>query len=154
MGTVRSAGSARAHDARSEWATHSEPWPKERLLRSSQDCLGNLAFAVLECIRVLIELRLAHTELAAPCAPRCDGRLHPGKKPDRLCGMQLEIGSNRHQCLDRGLRARLLGYPGLQLAQPVRERIDVKNRRKPPLAPSHMQKSMIVQMVVHVGNQD
>ncbi|MGH7046614.1 MAG: hypothetical protein ACREE2_09550 [Stellaceae bacterium] len=85
------------------------------------------------------ERRLSRSEIERP-ARRLSGTGH-GSPEIRKCG---------HQRLDRRLRTGIFRYPCLQLAHPVRERVDVECRRKPPLPAIDMQEAIVAQMIVHV----
>ena len=42
----------------------------------------------------------------------------------------------------------------LQLTHTIWERVEVKGGSQPPLSATRMEKSMVVQMIIHVGDQD
>ncbi len=69
------------------------------------------------------------------------------------CG-DAKVGDDRHQGIHRSLRARLRGHPRLQFTRLVRERIEVKGGGEPPKTALGMEESMIVQVIVDVGDED
>jgi len=71
----------------------------------------------------------------------------------RLPVVEPEVRRACHQHLHVGDGAVLLGQPGLGLAVLVRERVEVKGGRKAPHAVLDMQEAVVLQVVVHVGDQ-
>ena len=110
---------------------------------------------MLESRREVIELLLpqAHfrTECHLPPVRHCS--MYFSQHGAGLRFVQPEIGGTRQQHADIGDRPILLGQPGLRFPVLFRKRIDVEGRRQTPLAMCHMQKAVVLQVVVHIGDQ-
>jgi len=50
-------------------------------------------------------------------------------------------------------RDRFFRDPGLQFAHPIRKGIEIEGGDQPPLSMVCVQKSVIMQMVIHIGNE-
>ena len=105
---------------------------------------------MLESIGELIELQMTHPQSTSHRPPRRNGTFDFSEDLRSLVFVQLEVGRDRHQCIDRGRRTRLFRDPSFELALTVRKRIDVERRREPPLAARDMKKSVVAQVIIDV----
>jgi len=112
------------------------------------------ALGVLERVGELVKFGRAHAEAASHGAPLRHGLLDRPEDLARSRRGNPEIGQHRHERLDRRLGSRILRDPGLQLPGSLRERIDVKGGREPPLTPVDVQEAMVAQMVVDIADED
>jgi hypothetical protein len=66
---------------------------------------------------------------------------------------EMEVSCRMHGVCYFSRRPGLFRQPGFELPPLVRKRIQIKCRRQPPLPVSHMQESMIVEVIVNIRNQ-
>lgn len=96
----------------------------------------------------------AHGRLAGhrpPVGHRLD---HVSQGRQGQGGRQGKVGAVGHQGGQRHDRPHVSGQPRFRLAVLVRKRVEVKGRRQPPLRVADMQNAEVLQVVVHVGDQE
>jgi hypothetical protein len=67
---------------------------------------------------------------------------------------ETKVSGYRQEPLDGRFGSGLLGDPGLELARPGGEWVEVERRREPPLSPRDVQKPMIEQMIIDVRDEN
>lgn len=109
---------------------------------------------MFESIGEAVEVGAGHAERTSLILPPRDSLLHLCQHLLRACRGDAEVRQDRHQGIDGRLGADLFRDPGLQLAQPLGERIDVEGRRQQPQATIDVEEAVIDQVIVDVGDED
>src|SRR6266481_1899255 len=66
---------------------------------------------------------------------------------------EMEVSRSMHSVFYFSRRPCLFRQPGFEIASLIRKRIQIERRRQSPLSMSHMQESMIVEVIIDIRNQ-
>ena len=122
---------------------------------SAQQASSGLHLFVFEGRGKVVKLRGLHANRRAECnlSPPGNGLVDFAQYLQGLFTVQGEPRRPRHQHVYIGDRAVLFGEPGFGLALPVGKGVDVEGGSKAPVPVVNVQKAVVLQMVIHVGNQ-
>ena len=96
----------------------------------------------------------AHAQCTADCAPLRYRALDFANDTARGGGSESKIRRGGHQGINRGIGAAVFGNPGLEFAGTLGKWVEVEGGRESPAARLHVQESVVVQVVVDVGDED
>ncbi|MNL45551.1 hypothetical protein D3C87_1682080 [compost metagenome] len=110
---------------------------------------------MLESCREVVQFIDAQSNLPpkSDLSPVRHGCVDLGQDSDGLFLVQCEVRRVRQQHMHVGDRSVFLGQPGLGFPFLVRKRVDVECGRKAPKSVLHVQETMVLQVIIHIGNQ-
>jgi len=119
------------------------------LCRASRRC----TFGVLEGLGELSQLLFRQTQCRPGFTPLGNGTLNPaenlvGPRPGNPA-----VSDDRKERFNSGLGTGIFRDPGFQLTHAIREWVEIERGSQPPLPTTRMEKPVVAQMIVHVGDQ-
>src|ERR1700688_4518537 len=122
---------------------------------SSDPLFRNLSLLMLEsCVKGLQLLDgHYHRNIPRHLSPLRNRSMHFAQNSKSVLVREMEVSRRMHSVCYLSRRPCLFRQPGFEIASLIWKRIQIERRRQSPLSMSHMQESMIIEMIIDIRNQ-